>query len=157
MNLVSEPLDVAILREAHRHVRRLFTAQAFNGSIPGPLYPASNVTTDEDLNEFITSAAGPYLHGGGTAGMSPQGATWGVVDPDYRVKGTSGLRIVDASIFVSTIFYGYSLCLIDNHLASWAQWSYTGSHICTRRACELNDCARVYIWWLGRGGSVTII
>jgi len=35
--------------------------------------------------------------------MSPQGATWGVVDPDYRVKGTSGLRIVDASIFVSTI------------------------------------------------------
>lgn len=103
MNLVSQPLDVAILREAHRRVRQLFTAQAFDGSISGPLYPASNVTTDEEFNEFITSAAGPYLHGGGTARMSPQGATWGVVDPDYRVKGTSGLRIVDASIFVSTI------------------------------------------------------
>ncbi|KAG6812919.1 hypothetical protein H0H93_013591 [Arthromyces matolae] len=33
--------------------------------------------------------------------MSPRNANHGVVDPDFRVKGTSGLRIVDASVFVS--------------------------------------------------------
>lgn len=33
--------------------------------------------------------------------MSPFNATWGVVDPDLRVKGVRGLRIVDASVMVS--------------------------------------------------------
>jgi len=115
LNLVSETVDVAILREAHRNLRQLFMAQAFNGSVSGSLYPASNVTTDEDLNVFITNAAGPYLHGRGSAGMSPRGASWGVVNPDYQVKGTTGLRIVDASIFVSVFLHGYLMCLMDNH------------------------------------------
>ena len=37
------------------------------------------------------------LHGVGTAAMSERGAQWGVLDPDLRVKGTTGLRVVDAS------------------------------------------------------------
>ena len=36
-------------------------------------------------------------HGIGTAAMSERGAKWGVLDPDLRVKGTTGLRVVDAS------------------------------------------------------------
>ena len=31
--------------------------------------------------------------------MSPRDAAWGVVDPDLRVKGVDGLKIVDASVF----------------------------------------------------------
>jgi choline dehydrogenase-like flavoprotein len=30
--------------------------------------------------------------------MSPRGASWGVVDPDMKVKGAIGLRVVDASV-----------------------------------------------------------
>lgn len=62
------------------------------------------MTTDEDLDTFIRSDAGPYLHGGCSAAMSPHGANWGVVNPDFRVKGTKGLRVVDASVFVSLSF-----------------------------------------------------
>jgi len=36
-------------------------------------------------------------HAVGTAAMSPREASWGVLDPDLRVKGTVGLRVVDAS------------------------------------------------------------
>ena len=36
-------------------------------------------------------------HGVATAAMSERGAQWGVLDPDLRVKGTTGLRVVDAS------------------------------------------------------------
>jgi hypothetical protein len=35
--------------------------------------------------------------------MSPKGAKYGVVDPDFKVKGIKGMRIVDASVIVSTI------------------------------------------------------
>jgi choline dehydrogenase len=43
------------------------------------------------------SPAKSYLYGVGTLSMSLQKAAWGVVDPDFRVKGTSGLHVVDAS------------------------------------------------------------
>ena len=33
--------------------------------------------------------------------MSPQGASWGVVDPDLAVKNVRGLRVVDASVLAS--------------------------------------------------------
>jgi len=35
--------------------------------------------------------------------MSPKGAKWGVVDPDLKVKGVEGLRVIDASILVSAL------------------------------------------------------
>ena len=36
-------------------------------------------------------------HAVGTAAMSHREASWGVLDPDLKVKGTNGLRVVDAS------------------------------------------------------------
>ena len=37
------------------------------------------------------------FHPVGTAAITHRGAPWGVLDPDFRVKGTNGLRVVDAS------------------------------------------------------------
>lgn len=37
-------------------------------------------------------------HMSGTCKMGPQSDPWAVVDPELRVYGTSGLRVIDASI-----------------------------------------------------------
>lgn len=49
----------------------------------------------------MRAGASSVFHPTGTAAMSPKGADWGVVDPDLKVKGVEGLRIVDGSVLVS--------------------------------------------------------
>ncbi|KAF7305846.1 Alcohol oxidase [Mycena chlorophos] len=53
---------------------------------------------DAELDVYIRAHTGTVFHPVGTASMSPIGAEWGVVDPDLRVKGVNGLRIVDLSV-----------------------------------------------------------
>lgn len=87
----------------------MYSAPVFSDSVSQTLLPAANATTDEELDAYIRNMATPFLHGVGSAAMSPFDATWGVVNPDFRVKGTSGLRVVDASVFVSVVvsfFFG---------------------------------------------------
>lgn len=55
---------------------------------------------DVDIDAYITANTVTIFHPVGTAKMSPNGASHGVVDPDLTVKKVTGLRIVDASIMV---------------------------------------------------------
>ncbi|KAJ3563653.1 hypothetical protein NP233_g8801 [Leucocoprinus birnbaumii] len=96
--ILGETADMSILREGFRSLRRYLSAPAFQGVIYGSVVPPANATSDEDLEAFLRSSASSWLHGVGSATMSPHGASWGVVDPDFRVKGTTGLRVVDASV-----------------------------------------------------------
>lgn len=72
----------------------------------GGLAIALNATTNLDgaIDQYVTNHTGTIWHPVGTASMSPVGAPWGVVDPDLKVKKVTGLRIVDASVFVSCWF-----------------------------------------------------
>lgn len=99
--MLSEPLDIAIMREAFKRARDLYSAPAFQDSVFGTLVPAGNVATDSDIEDFLRIASAPYLHAVSSAAMSGYNASWGVVDPDFRVKGTAGLRIIDASVVPS--------------------------------------------------------
>ncbi|KAF9536329.1 hypothetical protein CPC08DRAFT_652173, partial [Agrocybe pediades] len=58
----------------------------------------TNATTDAELEAFVRSTTSTLFHPVGTAAMSAKDAGYGVVDPDLRVKGVDGLRIVDASV-----------------------------------------------------------
>lgn len=71
------------------------------------------ITSDTDLKSSIRNTASTVFHPAGTASMSPHEASWGVVNPDLTVKGVKGLRIVDASVFVSGSTEKHLALLLD--------------------------------------------
>lgn len=87
--------------------QKLYTAPTWEGYIIEQISPPVNATDDE-LADYIRNTATTSFHAVGSAAMSAQGASYGVVDPDLRVKGVSGLRIVDASVMVRG-----SNCVLD--------------------------------------------
>ncbi|KAJ7178219.1 aryl-alcohol oxidase [Mycena filopes] len=97
LGMLTSDFDLFALREALKRAQQFFGAPVWQDSIIGPVQDFENMTSDA-LDEFIRNTAGPSLHLVGSAAMSAQDAQYGVVDPDLRVKGVKGLRIVDASV-----------------------------------------------------------
>ncbi|PBK94153.1 pyranose dehydrogenase [Armillaria gallica] len=89
-NYLAHAQDFAIMKYAVESAKEFVTAAAWTGYV---LSIATN-TTDQD----IRNGASNLNHPVGTASMSPAGASWGVVDPDLKMKGAGGVRIVDASV-----------------------------------------------------------
>ncbi|PBK85299.1 aryl-alcohol oxidase precursor [Armillaria gallica] len=89
-NYLSHPQDVAIMQYAAASGQKFVTAPVWDGYILDSL---TSTTVDDFRN-----GAHSLFHPVGTASMSPAGADWGVVDPDLKLKGAKGVRIVDASV-----------------------------------------------------------
>jgi len=89
---------VFTLRAAIRLAQKFVAAPAWNGYILRPFGGLANATTDEELEAYIRANTGTACHAVGTVAMSAENAAFGVVNPDLRVKGVRGLRVVDASI-----------------------------------------------------------
>jgi len=101
-------IDFKMMKFAFRSVQRFISTPPWKGYILEPVNGLNSTTTDTDadLEEYIRSNTLTVFHPTGTSSISPVGEKWGVVDPDLRVKGISGLRIVDLSVLVS----GFSPC-----------------------------------------------
>ncbi|KAF9002555.1 pyranose dehydrogenase [Cyathus striatus] len=99
-NALTTDFDLFALRYAVRSAVAFLNGPAWNGYILNPSGLFQNVTVDNDdsLNDFIRASTGTVFHPIGTSSMSAKNASDGVVDPDLKVKGVSGLRIVDASV-----------------------------------------------------------
>ncbi|KAJ6551626.1 pyranose dehydrogenase [Mycena capillaripes] len=95
---LSSTLDVHALREGIKLARKFVTAPVWKGYILNEVGPLANATSDTELDAAVRALAGSSSHLVGTSGMSARGAPYGVVDPDLRVKGALGLRVIDASV-----------------------------------------------------------
>jgi choline dehydrogenase-like flavoprotein len=72
--------------------------------------------------------------------MSPVGAKWGVVDPDLKVKGAHGIRVVDGSVWVSThLIVGRALNKLLFLLQTYVPTAHTQGpiYIVAERAADL--------------------
>ncbi|HTW51739.1 MAG TPA: GMC oxidoreductase, partial [Stellaceae bacterium] len=56
------------------------------------------VESDDALDAYIRATAATAHHPLGTCKMGPDGDGQAVVDPQLRVRGVEGLRVVDASV-----------------------------------------------------------
>lgn len=92
------------MRESVKAVLRFAAAPAWSDWIAGRFGQAfQNATDDKSIDAYVRNLTISDMHPVGTAAMSKKGALSGVVDPNLMVKGTDGLRIVDASVFVSNL------------------------------------------------------
>lgn len=98
LNSLSTEFDIYTLREAVKACKRFLGAKAWKKFIIGPYGDFAKANSDAEIEQFARSHSDTTVHMVGTSGMSPKGAHWGVVDPDLKVKGTVGLRVVDASV-----------------------------------------------------------
>ncbi|KAL0954149.1 hypothetical protein HGRIS_005286 [Hohenbuehelia grisea] len=99
-NSLAEPFDLFTLRESIRAIFRFVQSPTWNGVITGPASSLAgvNISDDAQLDSYLRTTSQLGYHVVGTSAMTARGAAYGVTDPDLKVKGVSGLRIVDASV-----------------------------------------------------------
>lgn len=89
--------DVQSVVEGIKFVRKLTRKLREKGLIAAEELPGDHVQTDEELAQFVEDHAwGHHASCSCPIGRREEG---GVVDSSFRVHGTRGLRIVDASVF----------------------------------------------------------
>jgi choline dehydrogenase len=95
-NYVSDPEDLRVLSEGVKLARRIFQATALRPFAAEAIEPDLDLQTDADLQEFLRQQCETLYHPVGTCAMGT--GREAVVDPELRVRGLQGLRVVDASV-----------------------------------------------------------
>jgi choline dehydrogenase len=96
LNFLGTEQDRATARECIRLVRRIYNTPPLGNLIERETSPGTDVVSDSDIDAFTRRTAEVGHHPVGTCAMGA--GEMAVVDPQLRVRGLSGLRIVDASI-----------------------------------------------------------
>ena len=100
-NYLSAPKDLDVLIKAVRIARSIFAASSFDPYRGPEFLPGPHIQTDEEIEAFIRQHAETIYHPVGTCKMGHDAAS--VVDPQLRVRGVQGLRVVDASVMPTLI------------------------------------------------------
>ncbi|HEX4856323.1 MAG TPA: GMC oxidoreductase, partial [Limnobacter sp.] len=100
IGFLKDPRDLDELVEGFKLTRKLMNAPALARWIVKDKFTA-HVNTDEDIREVLRNRVDTVYHPTGTCKMGVD--SMAVVDPQLKVHGLVGLRIVDASVMPSLI------------------------------------------------------
>ncbi|MAY60996.1 MAG: dehydrogenase [Rhizobiales bacterium] len=95
-NFLASPKDWESLRAGVRVARDLAAQPAMKPFIEAEFFPGTDCQTDEQIDEHIRNTCITVHHPAGTCRAGTDADA--VVDPDLRVRGVEGLRVVDASV-----------------------------------------------------------
>ena len=96
-NTLAEPEDVLALVAGVKVARRVVAAAPLAAVSKREMLPGGDAETDEDIAARIRAGVELLYHPVGTCRMGVGDDS--VVDPELRVRGLDGLRVIDASIF----------------------------------------------------------
>lgn len=96
-----EGKDEAVVIEGIRNARKVAETEPFASKIVREVFPGAEVQSDEDISRMARATHQTVYHVSGTCKIGAEDDLKAVVDPMLRVRGTQGLRVVDASVFPS--------------------------------------------------------
>ncbi len=96
-------IDIKAMREALHLSRKILAQEAFSAYRGEELMPGPQVQDDEAIDAFVRRKGESIYHPVGTCKMGSTNDIDAVVDPQCRVRGVSGLRVVDASVMPKLI------------------------------------------------------
>ena len=96
-----EGYDERTLVEGIRIAREVARTAPLSDWLLREVAPGPDVVGDEELSEYARRAAFTVFHPAGTCRMGAADDELAVVDPELRLRGVSGVRIADASVFPS--------------------------------------------------------
>jgi choline dehydrogenase len=100
-NYLSTELDRRTAVAGLKVVRAIATSDAMRDYTLAEYKPGPGVASDEDLLEFVRENGATIFHPAGTCKMGVDADA--VVDPQLRVNGIAGLRVVDCSIMPTLV------------------------------------------------------
>ncbi len=99
VNWFSHPDDGRRMVKAFHFLRKVMSSQPLASIITREMSPGPQVTSEEDLLEYIRATTISNYHPCSTARMGRADDPMAVLTPDLKVKGVDGLRVMDASAF----------------------------------------------------------
>ncbi|WP_267552236.1 choline dehydrogenase [Rhizobium rhizogenes] len=102
-NYLDDPQDLADLRTGVHLLRGVLSQPALAPFAGAELFPGPTVRTDEEIDRWIRQTLETCYHPVGTCRMGAADDPGAVVDPECRVRGLEGLRVVDASIMPAIV------------------------------------------------------
>ncbi len=100
-NYLGHPDDMVEMRACVRLTREIFAQPAFDPYRGREIQPGADVTTDEQIDDFVRAKVESAYHPSCSCKMGRPDDPMAVVDPETRVIGMEGLRVVDSSIMPS--------------------------------------------------------
>jgi 4-pyridoxate dehydrogenase len=95
-NFLASDRDWASLRAGVRVARTLAAQSSMAPFVAAEFFPGPNCQSDDEIDEHIRRTSITVHHPAGTCRMGSDAGS--VVDPELRVRGLDGLRVVDASV-----------------------------------------------------------
>ncbi|WP_293750431.1 choline dehydrogenase [uncultured Paraglaciecola sp.] len=102
-NYLHHPDDQKVMIDGVRRAREILAAPSFEKYQSWEIGPGPEAQTDEQILAFIRKKAETIYHPVGTCKMGDVEETMTVVDPELKVKGIKGLRVVDASVMPTLV------------------------------------------------------
>jgi choline dehydrogenase-like flavoprotein len=96
-NFLQTETDRITLREGVRMIRRVAAEAPLSKLLGEEKTPGKHVQSDAEIDAHIRATSATAHHPCGTCKMGTD--EMAVVDPELRVRGVQGLRVIDASVF----------------------------------------------------------